>query len=190
MRGPGQGDGEDESSLVAARDDPDAFVAFYDRGYSRVAAYFYRRILCPHTTAELTAETFARVWATRERFDPAKGSAIGWTLGIAGNLYRQWSYKGVMSDTAQARLAIETPTLVREDLEHIESLVDLAPLRGQLHEAMKQLSPRVREAVVLRVALDLPYDEVAARLGCTVGAARVRVSRGLDVLLAALEGDR
>ncbi len=184
------GGGEDESCLVAARDDPDAFVEFYDRGYAWVAAFFYRRILCPFTTAELTAETFARVWATRERFDPTKGSAIGWTMGIARNLYRQWSHKGRTSDSARARLAIETPALVLEDLERIESLVDLGSLRGELHDAMKHLTPRLRDAVVLRVAMDLPYDEVAARLGCTVGAARVRVSRGLDVLLAAMEGDR
>jgi RNA polymerase sigma-70 factor (ECF subfamily) len=184
------GAGEDEWCLVAARRDPDAFVEFYDRGYPRVAAYFYRRILCPFTTTELTAETFARVWASRGRFDPSKGSAIGWTLGIAGNLYRQWSHKGVTTHAARTRLAIQTPALVLEDLEHIESLVDLESLRGLLQDAMQHLTPKLREAVVLRVAMDLPYDEVAARLGCTVGAARVRVSRGLDVLLAAMEGVR
>ena len=92
------GGGEDDVALVAARTDPEAFVAFYDRRYPRVAAFFYRRILCPYTTAELTAETFARVWATRGKFDPEKGSAIGWTMGIAGNLYRQWSHKGAITD--------------------------------------------------------------------------------------------
>ena len=88
-RDPGRG--EDDVALVAARTDPEAFVAFYDRRYSKVATFFHRRILCPYTTAELTAETFARVWETRRRFDPDKGSAISWTMGIATNLYRQWS---------------------------------------------------------------------------------------------------
>jgi DNA-directed RNA polymerase specialized sigma24 family protein len=37
------------------------------------------------------------------------------------------------------------------------------------------------------VAMDLPYDEVATRLGCSQGAARVRVSRGLDALLIRME---
>ena len=49
-------------------------------------------------------------------------------------------------------------------------------------EALAQLSPKVRDAVLLRVALDLPYEVVAEQLGCTVGAARVRVSRGLEHL--------
>jgi RNA polymerase sigma-70 factor (ECF subfamily) len=184
------GGGEDERCLVAARVDPDAFVEFYDRRYARVAAFFYRRILCPFTTAELTAETFARVWATRHRFDPGKGTAMAWTMGIAGNLYRQWSHKGVVDRSTRAKLAIETPPLVDEDLEHIEALADLGSLREQLRSALDQLSPRLREAVVLRVANDLPYEEVARRLGCTVGAARVRVSRGLELLFDVMEGAR
>jgi DNA-binding CsgD family transcriptional regulator len=110
------GGGEDEVDLVAARTDPEAFVAFYDRRYSRVATFFYRRILCPFTTAELTAETFARVWASRDRFDPAKGTASGWTMGIASNLYRQWSQKGSVEQIARNRLSVRTPDLVLEDL--------------------------------------------------------------------------
>jgi RNA polymerase sigma factor (sigma-70 family) len=184
------GGGEDERCLVAARVDPEAFAAFYDRRYAVVAAFFYRRILCPSTTAELTAETFARVWATRGRFDPAKGTALGWTMGIAGNLYRQWSRKGVVDRSMRAKLAITTPALLDEDLEHIEALADLDGIRGQLRAALDQLSPRLRDAVVLRVANDLPYDEVARRLDCTIGAARVRVSRGLELLFGVMEGAR
>jgi RNA polymerase sigma-70 factor (ECF subfamily) len=183
------GGGEDEHDLVAARHDPEAFVAFYDRSYSRVAAFFYRRILCPFTTAELTAETYARVWSTRDRFDPAKGSAVGWTMGIATNLYRQWSHKGHVEELARKRLSVATPDLVLEDLERIENLVDLSDYSSLLHEALDQLSPALKDAVVLRVAMDLPYDEVAAHLDCTVGAARVRVSRALDTLLRAMGVD-
>lgn len=182
------GGGEDERSLLAARTDPEAFIEFYDRRYARIAAFFHRRILCPHTTAELTAETFARVWATRGKFDPDKGSAMGWTMGIAANLYRQWSQKGLVSDITRSRLRIETPTLVDDDFEHIDRLVDLEALRQTLRGALDELSPKLKDAVVLRVAMDLPYEEVAERLGCTVGAARVRVSRALEVLLAKMEG--
>ena len=179
----------DEVDLVAARTDPEAFVAFYERRYGRVATFFYRRILCPYTTAELTAETFARVWAQRDRYDPARGTAVAWTMGIASNLYRQWSHKGAVSKSVRARLSMRTPDLVQEDLEHIESLVDLSEYSDLLRRALDDLSPILKDAVVLRVAMDLPYEEVAAKLDCTVGAARVRVSRGLDQLLSAMEGE-
>jgi RNA polymerase sigma-70 factor (ECF subfamily) len=179
--------GEDERCLVAARTDPEAFARLYDRRCATITAYFYRRILCPHTAAELTAETFARLWSTRMAYDPRRGSAMAWTLGIAGNLYRQWSRSGVVECLARSRLGIETPRLVHEDFEHIETLVDIEDLRVRLKEAIDSLTPKLRDAVVLRILDDLPYEEVAARLGSTVGAARVRVSRALDAMQATME---
>lgn len=183
----GPGGGEDERSLVASVSDPTAFADLYDRRFRRVVAFFYRRILCPHTAAELTAETFARAFANRKRFDPSQGTAMGWLMGIAGNLYRQWSHKGVINDRMRTKLAIEMPVLLEDDLEAIERLADLTSLRGALRDALSELTPGLRDAVILRVAQDLPYPEVADRLGCSVGAARVRVSRGLDALVTQME---
>jgi RNA polymerase sigma-70 factor (ECF subfamily) len=177
-----RGGGDDEASLLAARTDPEAYAAFYDRRAQQVLAWFYRRTLCPHTSAELMAETFAAAWEHRHRYDPAVAPPITWLLGIARNQYRTWVRKGVVSRKARRRWGIATPALVADDLEAIERLVDLAHLRAELQGALDRLSPAVREAVLLRVAMDLHYEEVAAQLGCSVGAARVRVSRGLQQL--------
>lgn len=184
---PDPGGDPDAALLVAARADPALFVEFYDRRYERVLGFFYRRILCPHTAAELTAEAFARALASLHRYDPARGQGIAWLMGIATNLYRNWLREGVVSDKARRRWRIATPELGADDLEHVETLVDLEPLLGGLSHALDRLSPAVRDAVLLRVGMDLPYQEVAARLGCSEGAARVRVSRGLDRLYLLLE---
>ena len=150
-------------------------------------AFFYRRTTCPHTSAELTAETFAQAITSLRRFDPSAGRARPWLFGIAGNLYRQWLRKGRLQTRTWERLGMRLPQMNDDDLEHIEALVDLQPLRSALQDALDQLSPGVRDAVLLRVAMDLPYDDVAARLGCSVGAARVRVARGLAQLSDELE---
>jgi RNA polymerase sigma-70 factor (ECF subfamily) len=176
--------------LVAARDDPAAYSRFYELHSTRVLAYFYRRVLCPHTAAELAAETFAEAFSSRHRFDPASGRGSAWLFGIAGNLYRQWLRRAKVSDRARRRLGIQMPRLVEEDYDRIEQLVDLTELRAGVREALVALSPKLRDAVLLRVALDLPYDEVAQLLGCSVAAARVRVSRGLDGLQGGLEVPR
>jgi len=177
----------DEELLVAARVDPEALGELFDRRYKDVVGYFYRRILCPHTAADLAAETFAHVWAARARFDPAEGTAMAWIMGVAGNLYRSWLRRGVVADKMRRRLGITTPALVDEDLEQIEALVDLGPVRLALGDALSYLSPKLRDAVILRVALDMPYEAVATTLDCSVGAARVRVSRGLERLTEILE---
>lgn len=64
-------------------------------------------------------------------------------------------------------------------LERIEELADFAPLREAINQALAALSPPIAQALILRVGHELPYTEVAARLHCSEGAARVRVARGL-----------
>src|SRR5512132_3940983 len=74
-----------------------------------------------------------------------------------------------------------------EDYERIEDLVDFAPLRAALAEALETLAVDQREALKLRVIDGLPYPEVAAQLQCAETAARQRVSRGLRRLALVLQ---
>jgi len=179
--------GEGEGLLAAARGDPEAFGRFYDQHYPLVAGYFYRRTFCAHTAAELAAETFAQALASIARYNPREGTERGWLFGIAGNLYKQWLRKGVITNRARRKLRIQTPVLSADDHERIEQLVDTAELRQGLRQCLDRLSPAVRDAVLMRVALDRPYEEVASALGCSVGAARVRVTRGLHALAEMME---
>jgi len=50
-------------------------------------------------------------------------------------------------------------------------------LRDQLEWALAQLPPRLRAVVVLRDVYDLPHEAIAAELGITVSAAKVRLHR-------------
>jgi RNA polymerase sigma-70 factor (ECF subfamily) len=181
------GSDEDGRLLAAARDDADAFGEFYDRNQRQVLAYFYRRTFCAHTSSELCAETFAQVWMSLKRYDQRAGTGRGWVFGIAGNLYKQWLRRGVVQAKARRQLGITTPPLTEDDLGRIDDLVDTSDLRSGMRDALDQLSDGIRDAVLLRVALDLPYEEVAAFCGCSIGAARVRVARGLSSLAEIME---
>jgi RNA polymerase sigma factor (sigma-70 family) len=181
------GGDEDGRLLVAARLRPEAFGDFYDRNHRRVLAYFYRRTFCAHTSADLTAETFAQAWASIKRFNPDSGTGRGWLFGIGGNLYKQWLRRGVVREKARRQLGITTPELSEDDLEQIDNLVDTSDLRAALQVALVQLTDATRDAVLMRVALDLPYEEVAELCGCSIGAARVRVARGLNTLAELME---
>lgn len=179
---------EDTRLLVASLRDPRAYADFYERNSHRVLGWFYRRTLCRQTAGDLTAEAFARGFEARRRFDSrGGGSAVAWLFGICGNLLREWQRKAVVSDRARRKLGIVTPAVSEDDLAHLDDMIDLSTMREALQEALAQLSPKVRDAVLLRVALDLPYEVVAEQLGCTVGAARVRVSRGLEHLSPVVE---
>jgi RNA polymerase sigma factor (sigma-70 family) len=170
--------------LLAARLDCEAFGRFYDRNNRLVIAYFQRRVACGHVAAELTAETFAAALAGHERL---RGTGRAWLFGIAGNQFRQWLRRGKVEHSSLQRLGMTLPAVQPSDVERIEALVDFAVVVPELRSALDGLSDAVRAAVHLRVVCQLPYAEIANRLGCSEGSARVRVARGLGRLAASLE---
>ena len=73
-----------------------------------------------------------------------------------------------------------TPSIDDVSIRRIEELIDLSQNRCQRPEsALGRLTVKEREAVRLRVVEERPYPEVADLLGCSEGAARVRVHRAL-----------
>ena len=177
----------DAELLAASARDPEAFGEFYDRHVRAVLAFFYRRTACAQTAADLTAETFAAAYAARRRYRDQGVPALAWLLGIARHEFSASLRRRRRQDRARRRLGLQRIELDDESLERIEELADMASLRQAVDEALGSLTPKLAEAVSLRVALELPYSEVARRIGCSEGAARVRVARGLDKLAQLLE---
>ena len=60
----------------------------------------------------------------------------------------------------------------------------------ELLAALRDLSARHREALVLRFWLDLSEAEMADAMGVSRGTVKSHVSRGLDALAALMEGTR
>jgi RNA polymerase sigma factor (sigma-70 family) len=171
----------DAALLAAARDQPDAFRELYDRYAARVHAYFARRTGDEHAAHDLTAETFAQAWIVRARFrDEAGGSAGPWLFGIARNVLLMSVRRGRLEQAACERLGLrerlDEPAATAVPDPHWADDADAAD------ELLDSLPPAQREAVRLRVVQDLDYAEVAAALGTTPPAARVRVHRGLTAL--------
>ena len=92
-----------------------------------------------------------------------------------------------MDAAARRRLGMPERPLPPEDYERIEDLVDFAPIKDALVEALETLSNDQREALKLHVIGGLAYPEVAKRLSCTEENARQRVSRGLRRLAIVLQ---
>lgn len=67
-----------------------------------------------------------------------------------------------------------------------EASLDAAASRDRLHEALRRLPPRLRAVVVLRDVYDLPHESIAAELGITETAAKVRLHRARRKLRADL----
>jgi len=58
-----------------------------------------------------------------------------------------------------------------------EANAEADSLRNQLQEALRSLPPKLRAVVVLRDIYDLPHEAIAAELGISESAAKVRLHR-------------
>lgn len=177
----------DAQLLLASRDDPAAFVEVYRRHAEDLLRYFARRTLDPEAAAELTAETFAEAFSSRANYRDTGANGVAWLYGIARHELGRFFRSGRIDAAARKKIGLPPRELPLEDYERIEDLVDFAPIRSALAEALETLAEDQREALTLRVIDGLPYPEVADRLHCAETAARQRVSRGLRRLALVLQ---
>jgi len=168
-------DRTDAELMDAADADAGAFGELYRRHASSVHGWFRRRL--EWAASDLTAETFAQAWLSRRSFrDESEGSALPWLFGIARNVARESARRNEVETRARRRLGLSTDLASEDGYEAVEER--LSP-RGALARGLEALPEHEREALELRVVDELPYPEVADRLGVRPAAARLRVSRAL-----------
>jgi RNA polymerase sigma factor (sigma-70 family) len=150
-----------------------------------VPAWFRRRL--EWAASDLTAETFAQAWLSRRSFrDEAEGSALPWLFGIARNVARESARRDAVETRARRRLGLPTDLASEDGYAAVEER--LSP-REALAQGLEALPEHERQALELRVVDELPYEQVADRLGVRPAAARLRVSRALRRLSLSLKED-
>jgi RNA polymerase sigma factor (sigma-70 family) len=170
----------DAELIAAAASDAAAFTELYRRHAATVHGWFRRRL--EWAASDLTAEAFAQAWLSRRSFrDEADGSALPWLLGIARNVARESARRNEVETRARRRLGLPTDLASEDGYAAVEER--LSPSMA-LSDALEMLPDHEREALELRVVDELPYADVADRLGVRPAAARLRVSRALRRLSA------
>ena len=151
----------------------------------RVYRLAYRLSGNQHDAEDLTQETFIRVFRSLSSYTP--GTFEGWLHRITTNLFLDMARRrsrlrmeGLPEDTD--RLAGDGPSP-----EQVYSQTHLDP---DLQEALDELAPEFRAAVVLCDVEGLSYEEIGATLGVKLGTVRSRIHRGRQALRASLERRR
>jgi len=149
----------------------------FDALYQRCARDVFRFALFlsgrPEEADDITAETFVRAWASRE---PIRvGTVKAYLLMIARNLHRERFRKNArhvfMEDvTVPDHILIDPARGPEEDITTRREL-------ARVVRAMQQLPEADRAALLMRAQDEMPYEEIAAALGISVGAAKVKVHR-------------
>ena len=141
----------------------------------RVYAYVAYRIGPGAAAEDVTSETMLRAVRYRDRFDPNKGDALSWLVGIA---------RTCVADHF-ARQVEETPPAAGEpssgDFE-----ADVVR-RLSVTDAVSRLAERDRELIALRYGADLSTAQIGAVLGMSTNAVDVALNRCRTRLRSELE---
>jgi RNA polymerase sigma-70 factor (ECF subfamily) len=169
----------------------------------RVYGICYRFTGSASDAEDLTQEVFLKMYRNLASFDPARGGFTTWLTTLTRNLlvdnYRRSRLErasdsldepagdGQWGDGGGATKAERLADDGRTQEQHVAGL----ELRAQIQAALQQVSPELREAVILRDLEDMDYKEIAAVLGVPQGTVKSRISRGraeLARLLQRIEG--
>jgi RNA polymerase sigma factor (sigma-70 family) len=178
----------DAALLSASSADAHAFRLFYDRYADSIYRFFARRGVDHHGALDLTAETFAAGWLSRDRFrDPGDGNAGPWLYGIARNTLSHAARSRAIATAARDRLGmLAEPRSI--DPVAAAAVENVDEWSHELGDALGGLAGSSRRAVELRVVHGSSYEEISDELGCTPLAARIKVSRALAGLRAEVSG--
>ncbi|WP_028660307.1 ECF RNA polymerase sigma factor SigK [Nocardioides insulae] len=181
--------GADLAGLLrrSARGDRAAFAEVYDATVSRVYGQVVRVMRDAAQAEEVTQEIYLEIWRRASRFDPARGSALGWVLAIAHSR----AVDRVRSSEAATRR--ETTYQVRNRSIDHDTTADAAHSSleaRRVRTALAQLTEVQREAVELAYFGGYTHTEVATLLDLPVGTAKSRIRDGLIRLRDTIGGAR
>jgi RNA polymerase sigma-70 factor (ECF subfamily) len=169
----------DEELMAAyAAGDEVAFRQLFRRHAPHLLRRLGQRPLGPEDARELVQQSFLHLHQARALFDPAR-SFGPWFLTIAYNVRREHLRR--RGRRPEARLEHDPPASPRGDR------LELAERARGLRRALGEIPDKQREVIVLHWFEGLSFAAVAARLGLTPSAAKVRAHRGYKALRRALE---
>lgn len=170
-------DGGAEGLLRAVgRGDEAAFGRLYDLVAPRVHGLVRRVVRDPAQAEEVTQEVLVEVWRTAARFDPTRGSAIGWMLTIA----HRRAVDRVRSEQASAdRLVKVAASSVDTPYDQVADEASRRMEQQQVRECLDDLTPLQREAITLAYYDGRTYREVADLLSIGLPTVKTRMRDGL-----------
>ena len=171
--------------------DPSAFARVYDEHSSGVYRAAYGIVRDATLAQDVTQDVFLRLWRRPRSFDARRGE-LGSYLRLmarsrALDLWREGQAAGRAGD--RLRVVTETQEPRPDDVPPVA--IERDHERAEVREALRELPPVQREAIVLAYWGGLTAAQIARRSGVPLGTAKSRIRLGLsrlrDVLPAQLE---
>jgi RNA polymerase sigma-70 factor, ECF subfamily len=164
--------------------DPQTFAQAYEQHHRGVHAAAYRILGNVAHAQDVVQDIFLRVWRNPQKFDARRGE-LGSYLRLmarsrALDMWREAQAAGRAGDRLKLVVAQDEPRID----DRPERLAERASDRRTIRDALRELPPSQREAIVLAYWGGLTADEIARRAGVPLGTAKSRIRLGLAKLRA------
>jgi RNA polymerase sigma-70 factor (ECF subfamily) len=162
-----------EAQLVRGAQSGDArsFELLFDRYYAMIHAFAYRVCLVETEAEDIAQETYIRAARGISNYRGA-ASFKNWLYRIAHNALVDWGRQSTRLRDKQDQFAAELETQA-----HART-----PNYAEVHTALKQLSPDLREAVALVYFEEMNHREAADAMGCAETTVSWRIFRAKSAL--------
>ena len=182
---------ESEASVIARglrRHDPDLLDRLIEQYQHQLLRYLVYLVGNRELAEDLFQETWIRVLERGHQYD-GRHEFSTWLYAVARNLTIDYlrkknpvSLDGLAEDEDHAPLEpADTRPLAWEVVAQHEQA-------ERISAALVSIPAEYREAVVLRFQEGLALDEIATLTGAKLGTVKSRLYRGLNLLMARLEG--
>jgi RNA polymerase sigma-70 factor (ECF subfamily) len=162
----------DAALVAAARQEPQAFLALYDRYFDRVLGYVRVLIRDESSCEDIVSTVFTTALGQLRRFR-GDGTFAGWLFQIARNAVR---------DVQRRPEAVPLPNEATSSEPDVEERFLANERAAELHALIRQLTPEQQHLLGLRYGAGLAFDEIGAIVGAAPGTMRVRMHRILEQL--------
>jgi len=175
--------------------DAAAWQEIVQQYHRRIYNICYRFSGSPDDAADLAQEVFIKMYRTLSTFDTTRASFMTWVTTVTRNLlvdhFRKGKYDRVTDSLDATPGNQEDGLTIAEQLQDgaasPEALMRSQETRKLVHEALRRLSPELREAVILRDLQDMDYKDIAKVLSVPEGTVKSRINRGRTELARLLQ---
>ena len=172
-----------DAQLISGAQSGDArsFELLFDRYHAMIHAFAYRVCLVETEADDIAQETFIRAARGISNYRGA-ASFKNWLYRIAHNALVDWGRQASRQRDNRDEFAAELESRAQSR----------TPDYNNVHSALKQLSPDLREAVALVYFEELNHREAAEAVGCaetTISWRIFRAKRALKKLLGTKQGE-
>ncbi len=144
---------------------------FHDLNQQHAPALYrlaYRLVGTSHDAEDIVQETLRSAWVSRERFEQGRGERAWLASILRRRVVDRWRRSGRVPVAAGDRVLDVT----------CEAEDPLAQdYTDEMQHALSQLSPELRESLLLVVVGELTHQQTADTLGVPLGTVLSRVSR-------------